>query len=44
MPLSIGKRLKLGQLTSIDISLVMETKSIVCPNGLIEDVLIKLGN
>ena len=43
MPLSVMKRLSLGQLTPIAMSLQMEDRTMAQPKGIIEDVLIKVG-
>ena len=43
MPLSIVKRLGLGELTPTAMTLQMEDKTIAQPEGILEDVLIKVG-
>ena len=43
MPLSIVKRLSLGELTPTAMTLQMEDKTIAQPEGILEDVLIKVG-
>ena len=42
--LSVVKRLSLGELTPIAMTLQMADKSTVQPEGILEDVLIKVGN
>ena len=43
MPLSIVKRLSLGELTPTTITLRMTDKTLAQPEGILEDVLIKIG-
>ena len=43
MPLSMVKRLSLGELTSITITLQMVDRTMAQPEGVLEDVLIKVG-
>ena len=43
MPLSIVKRLSLGELTPTAMTLQMEDKTLAQPEGILEDVLIKVG-
>ena len=43
MPLSVVKRLSLGELTPIAIILQMADKTMAYPKGVLEDVLIKMG-
>ena len=43
MPLSVVKRLSLGELTPIAITLQMADKTLAQPEGILEDVLIKVG-
>ena len=43
MPLSVVKRLSLGELTPTTMSLQMEDKSMAQPKGIPEDVLVKVG-
>ena len=43
MSLSMVKRLILGELTPTTMTLQMEDKSIAQPEGILEDVLIKVG-
>ena len=43
MPLSVVKRLSLGELTPTAITLQMVDRSIAQPEGIIEDVLVKVG-
>ena len=43
MPLSIVKRLSLGELTPTTLSLQMADISMTKPEGIIEDVLLKVG-
>ena len=43
MPLSVVKRLSLGQLTPTTLSLQMADISMTQPEGIIEDVLVKVG-
>ena len=43
MPLSVVKRLNLGELTSIAMTLQMEDRTMAQPEGVLEDVLIKVG-
>ena len=44
MPLSIAKRLSLGELTPIAMALKMVEKTLAHPEGILEDVMIKVGN
>ena len=43
MPLSVVKRLSLGELTPTAMALKMADRSMVQPEGILEDVLIKVG-
>ena len=43
MPLSVTKRLSLGELTPIAMTLQMADRTLAHPKGIIEDVLIKVG-
>ena len=43
MPLSIVKRLNLGELTPTTMTLQMADRTMAQPEGIIEDVLIKVG-
>ena len=43
MPLSVAQRLSLGELTPIAIALQMENRTLAHPEGILEDVLIKVG-
>ena len=43
MPLLVVKRLILGELTPITLSLQMEDRSMPQPKGILEDVLVKMG-
>ena len=43
MPLSIARRLSLGELTPTTMTLQMEDKTLAHPEGILEDVLIKVG-
>ena len=43
MPLSIAKRLSLGELTPIAMTLQIPNRTLTHPKGLLEDVLIKVG-
>ena len=43
MPLSIAQRLSLGELTPITITLQMEDRTLAHPEGILEDVLVKVG-
>ena len=43
MPLSVAKRLSLGELTPTTMTLQMEDKILAHPEGNLEDVLIKVG-
>ena len=43
MPLSIAKRLSLGELTPTTITLQMADRTLAHPEGILEDVLIKVG-
>ena len=43
MPLSIVKRLNLGELTPIAMTLQMANRPLAQPEGILEDVLIKVG-
>ena len=43
MPLSVVKRLSLGELTPTAITLQMEDRTMAQPEGVLEDVLIKVG-
>ena len=42
MPFSVAKKLKLGEITPITLSLQMEDRSLTFPKGIIEDVLVKV--
>ncbi|KAL5563949.1 hypothetical protein UlMin_033696 [Ulmus minor] len=44
MPLSIFRKLGLGEPTPTMVSLVMADRSIKHPRGIVEDVLVKVGN
>ena len=43
MPLSVVKRLSLGELTPTAMTLQMAAKTLAHPEGILEDVLIKVG-
>ena len=43
MPLSVAKRLSLGELTPTAMTLQMEDRTLAHPKGILEDVLIKVG-
>ena len=43
MPLSVVKRLSLGELTPTTMSLQMVDRSMAQPEGILEDVLVKVG-
>ena len=43
MPLSVVKRLSLGELTPTTMTLHMEDRTMAQPEGILEDVLIKVG-
>ena len=43
MPLSVAKRLSLGELTPTAMTLQMADKTLAHPEGILEDVLIKVG-
>ena len=43
MPLSVVTRLSLGELTPTTMTLQMADKTMVQPEGVLEDVLIKVG-
>ena len=43
MPLSVVQRLSLGELTSTTITLQMADRSMAQPEGIMEDVLVKVG-
>ena len=43
MPLSVVKRLSLGELTPTKNTLRMADKSMAQPEGILEDVLVKVG-
>ena len=43
MPLSVVKRLSLGELTPATMSLQMADRSMAQPEGILEDVLVKVG-
>ena len=43
MPLSVVQRLGLGELTPIEITLQMDDRSMAQPEGILEDVLVKVG-
>ena len=43
MPLLVVKRLSLGQLTPTSITLKMEDRTMAQPEGVVEDVFIKVG-
>ena len=43
MPLSMVRRLSLGELTPTTMSLQMVDRSMVQPEGILEDVLVKVG-
>ena len=44
MPLSVVKRLSLGELTPTTLSLQMVDRSMAQPEGILEDVLVKVEN
>ena len=44
MPLSIAKKLSLGELTPIAMTLQMADRTLAHPEGILKDVLIKVGN
>ena len=44
MPLSVVQRLNLGELTPTTITLQMVDRSMAQPEGILEDVLVKVGN
>ena len=44
MPLSVAKRLSLGELTPTAMTLQMADMTLAHPEGILEDVLIKVGN
>ena len=44
MPMSAAQRLSLGELTSTAITLQMADRTLAHPKGILEDVLIKVGN
>ena len=44
MPLSVSKRLSLGELTPTAMTLQMKDKTLAHPEGILEDVIIKVGN
>ena len=43
MPLSVVKRLSLGELTPATMSLQMEDRSMAQPEGILENVFVKVG-
>ena len=43
MPLSVAKRLSLGELTPTAMTLQMQDRTLAHPKGILEDVLIKVG-
>ena len=43
MPLSVVKKLSLGELTPTTMSLQMVDRSMAQPEGILEDVLVKVG-
>ena len=43
MPLSVAKKLSLGELTPTTVTLQMEDRTMAKPEGVIEDVLVKVG-
>ena len=43
MPLSVSKRLCLGELTPIAMTMQMTNKTLAHPEGILEDVLVKVG-
>ena len=43
MPLSVAKRLSLGELTPTTMTLQMAVRTLAHPKGILEDVLIKVG-
>ena len=43
MPLSVVKRLSLGELTPTAMTLQMENRSMLQPKGILEDILIMVG-
>ena len=44
MPLAVAKRLSLGELTPTSMTLQMVDRTLAHPEGILEDVLIKVGN
>ena len=44
MPLSIARKLSLGELTPTTVTLQMGDRTMAKPEGVIEDVLVKVGN
>ena len=44
MPLSVARRLSLGELTPTTVTLQMADRTMAKPEGVIEDVLVKVGN
>ena len=44
MPLSVARKLSLGELTPTTITLQMADRTMAKPEGVIEDVLVKVGN
>ena len=44
VPLSVARNLSLGELTPTTVTLQMEDRTMAKPEGVIEDVLVKLGN
>ena len=44
MPLSVARRLSLGELTPATVTLQMADRTMAKPEGVIEDVLVKVGN
>ena len=43
MPLSVARKLSLGELTSTTVTLQMADRTMAKPEGVIEDVLVKVG-
>ena len=43
MPLSVVQRLNLGELTPTAITLQMANRSMAQPEGILEDVIVKVG-
>lgn len=43
MPLSVCKKLNLGEVKPTNVSLQLEDRSVKCPVGVLEDVLVRVG-